>query len=88
MLETFKRIQKQAKDEGRGEQVLSAMRSMWHQLSYAPDEFGEPLYRLSGLRLQVRHGAVGPLLFYFAVHDQMPLVFIKAVTLLPQKSPE
>jgi len=81
---TLKQIQKRAKEEGRGEQVLSAMRRIWHQLSFAPLEFGEPLYRLPALRLQVRHGAIGPLLIYFAVHDDKPLVFIKAVSLEPE----
>ena len=85
---TFKQIQKQAKDEGRGEQVLSAMRRIWHQLSYYPNEFGEPLYGLPGLGLQVRHAAAGPLLIYFAVHERMPLVFIKEVALLPRKFPD
>ena len=46
IFETFKQIQKQAKDEGRGEKVLSAMRRIWHHLSYDPNEFGEALYRL------------------------------------------
>jgi hypothetical protein len=42
------------------------------------------LYRLPALRLKVRHGAMGPLLIYFAVHEDKPLVFIKGVALLPE----
>jgi hypothetical protein len=80
----LKQIQKQAKKQGRGEQVLSAIRQIWHRLSYDPLEFGEPLYHLPALRLQVRHGIVSPLRIYFGVHEDKPLVFIKVVTLLPQ----
>jgi hypothetical protein len=79
----LKQIQKRAKIQGRGEQVLSAIRQIWHRLSYEPLEYGEPLYHLPALRLQVRHGATGPLLIDFAVHEDLPLVFIKGVTLLP-----
>ena len=85
ILEDFKQIQKRAKEEGRGEQVLLASHHALHQLSYDPTEFGEPLYRLPAMRLRVRHAAVGPLVIHFAVHDQMPLVFIKGVSILPQK---
>ena len=65
--------------------MLSPIRRIWQQLSLNPVEFGEPLYRLPALRLQVRHGAVGPLLIHFAVHENRPLVFIKSVTLLPEQ---
>jgi hypothetical protein len=84
-LRDFQTNPETGKDEGRGEKVLSAMRRIWHHLSYDPNEFGEALYRLPALRMNVRHAAVGPLLIYFAVHDQMPLVFIKEVALLPQE---
>ncbi len=83
---SLKQIQKHAKEQGRGESVLSAIRSIWHRLSLNPVEFGEPLYGLPALRLQVRHGAIGPLLVYFAVHENKPLVFIKGITLLPEQA--
>jgi len=84
----LKRIQRQAKTQGRGEQVLSAIRTIYHWLSHDPIEFGEPLYRLPSLRLQVRHGVIRPLLIDFAVHEVQPLVFIKGVTLLSQETNE
>jgi hypothetical protein len=83
---SLKEVQKRAKEQGRGESVLSAIRSIWQRLSFHPVEFGEPLYRLPALRLQVRHGAIGPLLIYFAVHEDKPLVFIKSVVLLPEEA--
>ncbi len=85
-MEEFKQIQKQAKEEGRGEEVLSATRRVLHHLSYDPIEFGEPLYRLPALYLTVHHAAVGPVVIHFAIHDHMPLVFIKGVNLLPLKA--
>ncbi len=80
----LKEIQSQAKQEGRGGKVLSAIKHIWHQLENDPAEFGEPLHLLPALRLAVRHTAVEPLLVYFAVHETKPLVFIKQVTLLPE----
>jgi len=58
---------------------------MTRRLINNPRNVGEPLYTLPALRLQVRHAAIGPLLIDFAVHDRMPLVFIKGVSLLPGK---
>jgi hypothetical protein len=76
-------IQKRAKEQGRGAEALSAIRAILHRLSFEADEFGEPLYRLPDLRLQVRQAAIGPLLIYFGVREDRPLVFIKGVKLLP-----
>jgi hypothetical protein len=80
----LKQVQRRAKIEGRGPEVLSAIRRIWHSLSYDPLELGEPMYRLPGMHLEVRQVALGPLLIYFAVHDQRPLVFIKGAALLPK----
>jgi hypothetical protein len=82
----LKEIQKHAKEEGRGEHVLSAIRNIWHRLSDNPIEFGEPLYRLPALRMQVRHGIIRPLFVEFAVCEDEPLVFIKGITLLPAQA--
>lgn len=83
---SLKQIQKRAKKQGRGEQVLSAIRRIWNRLSYDPDQFGELLYHLPALRLQIRHGSVSPLLIYYGVHKDKPLVFIKGITLLPEQT--
>jgi hypothetical protein len=80
----LKRIQKQAKAEGRGQQALAAIRRIWQRLVSDPLEFGEPVYRLPALRLQVRHAAVRPLKIDFAVSEDWLLVFIKGVKLLPE----
>jgi hypothetical protein len=79
------KLQNRASSEGRGEQFLQALRSIIDGLVHRPRELGEPLYQLNALRLQVRHVAVRPLAIHFAVHKDRPLVFIKAVDLLPEK---
>ena len=86
MAEHVRELQRQAWREGRGPSFIIAFRSMTRRLINNPRDLGEPLYSLPALRLQVRHAAIAPLLIDFAVHDQMPLVFIKGVSLLPRKS--
>jgi hypothetical protein len=79
-----RRLYRQAKQEGRADAFVMAARQIGRRLMRTPLEFGEPLYRLPALRLQVRHGAIGPLLVYYAVHEDRPLVFMKSVSLLPE----
>ena len=52
------------------------------RLSLDPFHTGEPLYRLPGLRMQIRTCIVRPLAIDFAVCEDRPLVFIKSVHLL------
>jgi hypothetical protein len=87
MAEHVRDLQRQAWQEGRGPSFIVAFRSMTRRLINSPRSLGEPLYRLPALRLQVRHAAIGPLLIDFAVHDRLPLVFIKGVSLLPHEKP-
>lgn len=81
--ENLKKLQRQASREGRGEKFLDALRSIVKRLQTDPNEFGEPLYPLPILRLQVQCTAVRPIYVDFAVSEDQPLVFIKAVKLLP-----
>jgi hypothetical protein len=83
----LRQIQRQATREGRGEAVLAAFREIIDRLSRAPADFGEPLYRLPVLRMQVRHGAILPLFIDFAVCEDLPLVFIRGIRLLTQLAP-
>src|SRR5438093_8054764 len=78
----LKQIQQRANAEGRGKQVLLAIRRVWQRLLRDPVSFGEPLYRLPALRMQIRQGAVRPLLVNFAVCEDRPLVFIRGVKML------
>lgn len=80
--ENLRQLQRQASREGRGTEFLAAVRTVVHRLQRDPLEFSEPLYRLAVLRMQVRCVVVRPLGVDFAVCDDRPLVFIKAVKLL------
>ncbi len=85
--QTIRRLQQQASQEGRGKDFLSALRKAVDRLQRAPRAFGEPLYRLPALRMQVRCGALGPLSIDFGVCEDRPLVFIMAVKLFSGKGP-
>jgi hypothetical protein len=81
----LRKLLRQAVWEGRGPQFHEALRNIFDRLVSDPKHLGEPLYRLTTLRLQVRQVAVRPLVIDFAVHDDYPLVFIKTVALLPDQ---
>lgn len=84
---SLRKIQRRALQQGRGKAVVTAYREIVHRLSHDPGEFGEPLYRLPALRMQVRHAVVLPLFVDFAVCEDRPLVFIKGVKLLSERTP-
>jgi hypothetical protein len=75
-------IQRQATEEGRGQEALTAFRQIVKGLRSDPTAQGEPLYRLPGLHLLVRSVAISPLVVHFAVSEDRPLVFIRSVKLL------
>jgi len=68
--------------EGKSSQFLAAFRIILHRLHNDPLTFGEHIYRLPALRLLVRQGMVSPLLVYYAVHEDLPLVFIRGFKVL------
>ena len=78
----FLELQRQAAQQGRGEELLRAARLVYDRLRQDPNELGEPLYRLPALRMQVRCAVIRPLSVDFAICEDRPLVFIKAVRLL------
>jgi hypothetical protein len=80
-------IQRRESKAGRGAAVLAAFEQMIARLTMDPFHFGEPLYHLPYMQLDVRHAAISPLLIYFGVHQAFPIVFIKDINLLPRKAP-
>jgi len=78
----LRQLQRQAADEGRGEQMLAALREIHQRLQHNPNALGEALYRLPILRMQVRACVVRPLAVDFAVCEDRPVVIINGVTLL------
>jgi hypothetical protein len=78
----LRRVHRQASAEGRGKAVTRAFGEIIRRLNIDPFQIGEPMYRLPGLRMQVRTCVVRPLAVDYAVCEDRPLVFIKGVTLL------
>jgi hypothetical protein len=62
--------------------IAVAFRRIVEKLQINPTGFGEPLYRLPNLRMQVRSAVVPPLGIIFAVCEDRPLVVIKSGRLL------
>lgn len=77
-----RRLQRQASREGRGPAFLAAFRKITERLQDDPTNFGDPNYRLPALRLQLRTAIVPPILVHFAVSEDRPEVYIKALKLL------
>jgi hypothetical protein len=84
--ELIRKLQRQASREGRGGEFIISLRRTVERLQNSPRSFGEPLYRLPALRMQVRCGVIGPLSIDFAICEDRPLLFIMAVKLLSRKS--
>jgi hypothetical protein len=75
-------LQYRAAAEGRDEAALAALRSIIDRLKTDPTDFGEPLYRLPGMNVELRTAAIRPVVMDFAVSAERRLVFIKGVTLM------
>lgn len=80
-------LQHRAERQGRGKEALAAIQAILRQLQQNPNNVGEPLYRLPGLRMQVRTVVVSPLAVDFGVCEGRPLVFLRGVQLLSLPSP-
>jgi hypothetical protein len=68
---------------GRGAPFLAAFRQIIERLRKEPLVFGEPLYRLKALQLEIRQGIVLPLVVDYAVDEQRRLVYIRGCKVLP-----
>ena len=80
--DSLRQLHSQAQLAGTSKQFLAALRSIVDHLQKDPVGFGEPLYRLPAMKLIVRQGAVAPLVVDYAVHEELPLVFIRGFRLL------
>jgi hypothetical protein len=78
----LKQMHLQAAQKGNGQQFIAVFRQILRHLQQAPLQFGEPLYRLPALKLQVRKGGIALLLVDYAVYEEKPLVFIRGFHLL------
>jgi len=75
-------LHQQAIQAGTGQQFLAALRQIVERLRDDPENLGEPSYHLPALHLLVRQAIVLPLVVDFAVHEELPLVFIRGFKVL------
>ncbi len=62
---------------GGGERFFHAYREIVRRLQRDPRIFGEMLYILPALRLEVRTAAIAPLVVDYGVHEEQKIVFIR-----------
>jgi len=67
---------------GTAQEFRTALRRIWDRLRSDPWNFGEAKYRLPALKLQVRQGAIRPVIVYYAVHEDWSIVFVRGFRVL------
>jgi hypothetical protein len=80
--ESILRLQRRASDAGKGEEFRAAMRFALDRIIHSPLTAGEPQYRLSALKMQVRVVVRRPLVIHYGVCEDRAVVYIKVVQLL------
>jgi hypothetical protein len=65
-----------------GARFVAAFRRMVEYLRQDPFSFGEPLYHLPILRLEIRQAIVDQLVVVYGVHLDKPLVLIRSFKVL------
>jgi hypothetical protein len=80
--DAIRQVHQQAVAQGRGQQILAALRLIHERLRTAPEQFGEPLYHLPALRLLVFQAIISPIVVDYGVHQERPLVLLRGVKLL------
>jgi hypothetical protein len=77
-----RQLHRRAWRQGRGSDFSREFRQAIDRLQGSPWAFGEPLYQLPALQMQIRCAVLGLLYIEFGVSEDRPLVFIKDVKLL------
>ena len=80
-------LQRAAARAGFGPAFGAALHAMVVRFQHDPENFGEPVYRLPALRMQLRHAAIRPLFVHYAVCEDRPLVFLKGVAMMLPAAP-
>jgi hypothetical protein len=76
---TIKKAYRAAVEARTGPHFLSTLRHIYERLRRDPHGLGEALYRLPALHLIVCHVLLSGVAVDFAVHEELPLVFIRGV---------
>src|SRR6266849_2141304 len=73
----LKELHRRAKDKGHATRILSAVKRIVALLRTEPLRFGESRFTLHNLNLEVRVGAVEPVVVRYAVHKERRIVFVR-----------
>jgi hypothetical protein len=76
---SFKDLLRRAFQIGLGDKVVSAAKIIMQRLTNDPLVFGEPLYHLRRLGLEVRTGGEPPLMVTYGVHKDRHLVYVSSI---------
>lgn len=71
-----------ASQQNRAEEFLDAFKEICRRLEHDPDVFGEPLYHLSVLKVQVRKAVIIPLSVDYSVSQHHHNIVIKGIKLM------
>src|SRR5437867_13446062 len=74
---TLVELAKRATRKGLGEQFLEALKTVDEQLKVNPLAFGDPIRTLPHTKLLLMHRIVAPLVVYYAVRTEQPVVFVR-----------
>ncbi len=84
VLDQLQELHQNAKAKGSGSKVALAVRRIFGLLETDPVGFGEPRFSLPHAGLEVRVGAMAPVLIVYGVHPQRRIVFIRDFLPLPE----
>jgi hypothetical protein len=73
----LEQLHQQAVNAGTSQKFTAALVLIANRLQADPLALGEPLYRLPALKLLVCQAVVLLLVVIFAIHDELPLAFIR-----------
>ena len=73
----LKDLRRRAKDKKHQTRILSAVKRIVAFLRTEPLRFGEPRFILRNLDLEVRVGAVDPVVVLYGVHRERAIVFVR-----------
>ena len=80
--ERIKACYHEAVKENHQQEFLAALTEINRRLTEEPIEFGDPLYRLPLLKLQIRSAAIRPVFVEYGVSEEHPLVVLRRIKLM------
>lgn len=80
--EQIKACYAEAVKHRRQQEYLTALKEINRRLALDPGTFGDPLYRLQLLKLQIRSAAIRPVFVEYGVSEEHPIVVLRRIKLM------